>query len=40
LCSGAAKGTKSPNNVGDISPQLWYSGPNPELQHSHRISAP
>ena len=31
LCSGAAKGTKSPNNVGDISPQLWYSGPNPEF---------
>ena len=26
LCSGAAKGTISPNNVGDISPQLWYQG--------------
>jgi len=26
LYSGAAKGTISPNNVGDISPQLWYQG--------------
>ena len=31
LYSGAAKGTKSPNNVGDISPQLWYSGSLPRI---------